>query len=97
MPGSGVFNYWISDRQGKRNITFSVLETDYKSYSVVYSCRMTGDDANDRDLYIQTQSKEPSEESVSMAYKAVSKQGLDTKQLVKLDNTNCDEGSGSDN
>lgn len=97
MPGSGIFNYTIMSRQGQtRNVPLTVLETDYTTYSVVYSCRMTGDNSNDRDLYIQTRSKDPPQESISKAYQAASNQGLDTMYLTKIDNDDCDDGSGSE-
>ncbi|KAF2354569.1 Lipocalin/cytosolic fatty-acid binding domain [Trinorchestia longiramus] len=69
-------NYWV-------------LETDYTSYAVVWSCRQDNDDSNRQNLWILTRDRVPTVRTLAKARKAIETRGLDYNSLTVTDQYNC--------
>ncbi|XP_017478859.1 PREDICTED: apolipoprotein D-like isoform X2 [Rhagoletis zephyria] len=70
---------------------YIVLGTDYKSYSVVYSCTNITAFAHTKLLWIMTRERKPSPEAVSTAKKIMEDNNLPQSFLLIADQENCPE------
>ncbi|XP_004531464.1 apolipoprotein D [Ceratitis capitata] len=74
---------------------YIVLGTDYKSYSVVYSCNNLTSFAHTKLLWILTRERKPSAETVSAAKKIMDDNNLPQSFLLIADQDNCPEVASS--
>ncbi|KAK9869267.1 hypothetical protein WA026_003020 [Henosepilachna vigintioctopunctata] len=65
-----------------------VLETDYDSYAVVWSCLQTPK-VNNQLAWVLTRDRKPSQETLDKAHAVFDKNDLDKKHLFKTEQTNC--------
>uniref|UniRef100_A0A336M3B7 Apolipoprotein D n=1 Tax=Culicoides sonorensis TaxID=179676 RepID=A0A336M3B7_CULSO len=72
------------------NSNYWVLSTDYKSYSVVWSCSNLTEGGSVRFLWILTRERVVSEEVVQTAYDVLDKFGISKSYLRKTIQTGCD-------
>lgn len=68
---------------------YIVLGTDYKSYSVVYSCTNLTSFAHTKLLWIMTRERKPSAEAISTAKKIMDDNNLPQSFLLIADQENC--------
>uniref|UniRef100_A0A034WSD5 Apolipoprotein D n=1 Tax=Bactrocera dorsalis TaxID=27457 RepID=A0A034WSD5_BACDO len=68
---------------------YIVLGTDYKSYSVVYSCTNLTSFAHTKLLWIMTRERKPSAEAISAAKKIMDDNNLPQSFLLIADQENC--------
>ena len=66
-----------------------ILDTDYKSYTVVWSCGSVGI-ANLKVIWLMTRERSPSDSSaVDQALAVLKSNGLDNISLRLVDHSNC--------
>ncbi|XP_067625331.1 uncharacterized protein [Eurosta solidaginis] len=70
---------------------YIVLGTDYKTYSVVYSCNNMTSLAHTKLLWIMTRERKPSAETVAAAKKVMDDNNLPQSFLLIADQDNCPE------
>ncbi|CAD7014849.1 unnamed protein product [Ceratitis capitata] len=69
-------NYWV-------------LSTDYTSYSVVYSCQPSQDDAHSVTVWILTRERQPSADLIAKAENILTQNGVSLSELTVTDQSDC--------
>ncbi|XP_037954801.1 apolipoprotein D-like [Teleopsis dalmanni] len=69
-------NYWI-------------LDTDYNTYTVVYSCYEAKPDTHSTTTWILTRERKPAEETILKARNILESNNIDTAQLEETDQNDC--------
>ncbi|KAL0851486.1 hypothetical protein ABMA28_007281 [Loxostege sticticalis] len=93
----------VDPSQGRLDVSFPlapkgfeanylIVDTDYTSYALVYSCRYFGI-FNLSFAWILTREQNPPDSVVQKAYHAADKNGIDRQYFLKTEQTNCPEDS----
>ncbi|XP_042878650.1 apolipoprotein D-like [Penaeus japonicus] len=75
-PSGGDGNYWV-------------LDTDYTSYAVVWSCAFDVKVANGQFLWILMRDQNPDPQRLNYVRSLIHNRGLDLTRLQRTDQTNC--------
>ncbi|CAH1110831.1 unnamed protein product [Psylliodes chrysocephalus] len=67
-----------------------VVDTDYTSYALVWSCQELFGVPVSSTAWILTREQNPPQSLINQAYAKLEAQGIDTNKLKKTDQTNCD-------
>ncbi|CRK89848.1 CLUMA_CG003458, isoform A [Clunio marinus] len=86
---SGVLGVTFSNVPFQTEANYNVLDTDYQSYAVVYSCNSFLSLVNGRIVWILTRTRFPSQAVIDKAYQVMRSNGLSTSYLASTDNTDC--------
>ncbi|XP_049789513.1 lazarillo protein-like [Schistocerca nitens] len=73
---------------GSLKAPYWILDTDYDSYSVVWSCSSLANIANAQFSWLLTRDKNPSSETIQRMFSVLDKNNLETKSYIKT-NQNC--------
>ena len=69
---------------------YNILDTDYDSYAIVYSCNQKFFDLFKTELlWILTRERSPSYSVIQKAMSVIRKQGIDTRRLKRTRQTGC--------
>ena len=90
-PGKLIVNFDGQPSFAQSTSTnYNILNTDYDSYAVVYSCSQKFFGLLKSELlWILTRERNPSASVIGNATAIIESQGIDTKRLKKTRQTNC--------
>ena len=90
-PGKLIVNFDGQPSFTQSSTTnYNIIDTDYTSYAIVYSCNQKLFDLFKTELlWILTRERHPSQSVIDKATWIIKKQGIDTRRLKKTRQTNC--------
>jgi len=89
-PGKLIVNFDSQPSFARSSTTnYNILDTDYSSYAIVYSCSEKLLVFKTELLWILTRDRNPTQSVIDKATAIIKSQGIDTRRLKKTRQTNC--------